>query len=153
MRMETFALADHSLQPKRRSDLNDMETFKTRLVRVDLARRDGPRDILRHCFRKVLRHIWFFIRQKSSMAHRSETYDSVAVLEANLKQSYQNTARIAKCLTRFVVAILAGAFWWCRWLSYHRSPDVELSLLLCRPAFSSFVFLFRLFQKRLMSRL
>ncbi|KAL8890773.1 MAG: hypothetical protein Q9192_005827 [Flavoplaca navasiana] len=108
--METFALADHSLQSHRRSDLNDIETFKTRLVRADLARRDGPRDILRHCFRKVLRHIWFFIRQKSSLTHPSEAYDSVAVLEANLKQTYQNTARIAECLTRFVVAILAGAF-------------------------------------------
>ncbi|KAL8978565.1 MAG: hypothetical protein Q9205_005878 [Flavoplaca limonia] len=110
MMMETFALADHSLQSHRRSDLNDIETFKTRLVRVDLARRDGPRDILRYCFRKVLRHIWFFLRRKSSLTHPSEAYDSAAVLEANLKQSYQNTARIAECLMRFVMATLAGAF-------------------------------------------
>ncbi|KAL9028633.1 MAG: hypothetical protein Q9180_007135, partial [Flavoplaca navasiana] len=86
MMMETFALADHSLQSHRRSDFNNIETFKTRLVRVDLARRDGPGDILRHCFRKVLRHIWFCIRQKSSLAHPSAAYDSAAVLEANLKQ-------------------------------------------------------------------
>ncbi|KAL8668688.1 MAG: hypothetical protein Q9168_006693 [Polycauliona sp. 1 TL-2023] len=110
MMMETFALADHSLQSERRNDLNEIETFKTRLVRVDLARRDGPRDILRHCFRKVFRYFWFFIRQKRSLCHAPEAYDSAAMLEANLKRRYQNTARIAECMTRFVVAMLAGAF-------------------------------------------
>lgn len=110
MMMETFALADNSLQSSLRTDLNSYETFKTRLVRVDLARRNGPRDALRHCFRKCLRHFWYFIRLKGSKSHASDTYASAAVLEANLKQTYQNTAYIAEYMTRFVVAILAGAF-------------------------------------------
>ena len=110
MMMETFALADHTLQSSRRTDFNDIETFKTRLVRVDLARRDGPRDVLRHSFRKLFRYIWFFIRQRRSGSYKSEGYDSAAFLEAKLKRRYQNTARIAECMTRFVVALLAGAF-------------------------------------------
>ena len=105
--METFVLADHSLQSSRRTDLNDIETFKTRLVRVDLARRSGPRDILRHSLRKLFRYLWFFIRKNRSCGDTD--YDSAAVLEANLKRRYQNTAQIAEYITRFVVAVLAGA--------------------------------------------
>lgn len=108
--METFALADNTPQSSLRTDFNPYETFKTRLVRVDLARRTGPRDVLRHCFRKSLRHFWFFIRLKGSKSQSSDAYTSATVLEANLKRTYQNTARIAEFMTRFVVAILAGAF-------------------------------------------
>lgn len=108
--MEIFALADNSLQANLRTDFNPYETYKTRLVRVDLARRNGPRDVLRHSFRKGLRYFWFFIRLKGFEIPTPSTYASATALEANLKRTYQKTACIAEYMTRFVVALLAGAF-------------------------------------------
>ncbi len=35
---------------------------------------------------------------------------SETALEANLRRTYQNTTRLAEMITRFVVAMLAGAF-------------------------------------------
>jgi len=46
MMMETFVLADNDWQSRLRNDLNPYEVYKTRLVRVDLARRLGSRDVL-----------------------------------------------------------------------------------------------------------
>lgn len=54
--METFTLANNSSQLSLRIDLNSYEIFKTRLIRVDLARRYSLRDILRYYFRKYLRY-------------------------------------------------------------------------------------------------
>ena len=110
MMMETFALADNHMQSNLRNDLNPYETYKTRLVRVDQARRSGSRDILRHSFRKCFRYFWYFIRLRRSRSHTSDSFASASTLEANLKQTYQNTARLAECMSRFVVALLAGIF-------------------------------------------
>ena len=110
MMMETFALADNHMQSNLRTDLNSYETYKTRLVRVDQARRSGSRDILRHSFRKFFRYFWYFIRLRGSRRHASDSLGSASTLEADLKRTYQNTAWLAECMSRFVVAILAGAF-------------------------------------------
>lgn len=110
MLMETYALADCSRESHLRTDLNRYETYKTRLVRVDQAHRQDSRDILRHVFRKSLRAFWFFIRQGGKGKDARETYASAPTLESNSKTSYQNTARLAEVITRFTVALLAGAF-------------------------------------------
>lgn len=110
--METYVLADDSVQSSLRSDLNDYETYKTRLVRVDLAQRNGSRDLLRHSLRKLLRYFWFFIRRDGGTAKKQDGYSSGPLLEAKgkLKRTCQNTTHLAEILTRFLVAILAGAF-------------------------------------------
>lgn len=112
MLMETFALADDDWQSHLRGDLNAYELYKTRLVRVDLAQRSGSRDVLRHSLRKGLRAFWFFIRS-GAIKHGRKTQDfskSASDMESNLKGSYQNTARLAEVITRFLVALIAGAF-------------------------------------------
>ena len=108
MMMETFALADNSPQSQLRDDLNPYETYKTRLLRADLAPRNGSRDVLRHSLRKCLRACWFFsLNPKSeSPGHRC----LAAGIRSKLKTTYQNTAGLAEIITRFLVAILAGSF-------------------------------------------
>lgn len=109
--METFALADHNGQSNLRSDLNPYETFKTRLLRVDLPPRRDSRDVLRHSLRKCLRTIWFYFlsgRPRDSEQHGP--YSSASELESRLKKSHQNTALIAEFVTRFLVALVASAF-------------------------------------------
>ena len=108
--METFSLADNSAQSSLRKDFHSYEKYKTRLVRVDLAPRNGSRDVLRHSFRKLLRYFWFFIRHKGVTDDLPVEYSEGIVLEANLKRTYQNTTYLAEVITRFVIAILAGAF-------------------------------------------
>lgn len=108
--METFALADNDTQSRLRDDLNLYETYKTRLVRVDLAPRNGSRDVLRNGFRKLLRYLRFFIIHGASINKSSDEYTATTVLEANLKPTHQNTTDLAELITRFVVALLAGAF-------------------------------------------
>lgn len=109
--METFALADHNGQSSLRSDLNPYETFKTRLLRVDLPPRRDARDLLRHSLRKCLRTIWFyFLSGRASRGEQHRSFSSASELESTLKKSHQNTALIAESLTRFFVALLASAF-------------------------------------------
>lgn len=108
--METFSLADNSWESRLRTDFNPYETYKTRLVRVDQERRNGSRDILRHVLRRYFRALWFFVRQDGIRRNRCEPYASASTLESDLKESYQNTARLAEIITRFLVALLAGAF-------------------------------------------
>ena len=108
--METFALADNSQGSNLRNDLNLYEKYKTRLVRVDLAPRNGSRDILRHSLRKALRAFWFFVHRGKRENVSPKSYDAAAVLESNLERSYQNTTRLAEILTRFTVALVAGTF-------------------------------------------
>ena len=110
MLMETYALADSSWQAGQRTDFNAYETYKTRLVRVDQAHRSGSRDVLRHTLRKCLRAFWFFLRKNGSKVDSDRSYMSASKLESNLVKSYQNTAGLAEVLTRFLVALLAGAF-------------------------------------------
>ena len=110
MLMETHALADSSWESRLRTDFNPYETYKTRLVRVDQAYRSGSRDIIRHALRKCLRAFWFFVRHDGTGREAREPYASASALESSLKRSYQNTARLAEIMTRFVVAVLAGTF-------------------------------------------
>ena len=110
MMMETFSLADNSKESDLRNDMSLYERYKTRLVRVDLARRNGSRDILRHSLRKALRAFWFFVRRDKHGIVCHSSFDTAAALESNLKRSYQNTTRLAEILTRFLVALLAGTF-------------------------------------------
>ncbi len=110
MVMETFALADNNMQSSLRQDLSPYETYKTRLVRVDLAQRRDSRDVLRHSLRKLLRYFWFFVRQRGATDDMPDENCSETALEANLRRTYQNITRLAEVITRFVVAMLAGAF-------------------------------------------
>lgn len=110
MMMETFALADDTTQSTLRKDFNPYETYKTRLVRVDLAQRNGSRDVLRHSFRKVLRYIWFFVCHRGTTENIADNFSAGTILEANHKRTYQNTTRLAEIITRCVVALLASAF-------------------------------------------
>lgn len=112
MMMETFALADNSWQASLRSDnQNPYELYKTRLVRVDTVSRSRSGDLLRRSLRKYLRAFWFFIRFRGKHAHQKHSsYSSATELESNLKRSYQNTSLLADIITRFLVALIAGAF-------------------------------------------
>lgn len=112
--METFSLADHNGQSELRNDLNPYETFKTRLLRVDLPPRRDSRDLLRHSLRKCLRTIWFRClsgRARDRNEQHDRSFSSASELESRLSnKSNQNTALIAESLTRFLVALLASAF-------------------------------------------
>lgn len=115
--METFALADNTVRSDLRNDLNPYETYKTRLVRVDLAPRSDSRDVLRHGLRKFLRYTWFFVRRSRTSDAELDRYSSGPIMEAKakLERSYQNTihlavTHLAEIITRFLVAVLAGAF-------------------------------------------
>ncbi len=108
--METYSLADSSWESRLRTDFNPYETYKTRLVRVDQAYRSDSRDVIRHALRKCLRAFWFFVRRHRVGGKACEPDESPSTLESNLKRSYQNTAHLAEILTRFLVALLAGAF-------------------------------------------
>lgn len=113
MLMETFALADHNGQSNLRNDLNPYETYKTRLLRVDLPPRRDSRDLLRHSLRKFMRSIWFYFLSGRASGHGKQedrSYSSASELESRLKKSHQNTSLIAEFLTRFLVALLASTF-------------------------------------------
>jgi len=110
MLMETFALADNDWQSSLRTDFNPYETYKTRLVRIDLPRRSSPKDPFRHNLRRLLRGIWFFGRKRKEKRDQEWRGESAipSALESELKKSYQNTNDLAEYLTRFLVALLAG---------------------------------------------
>lgn len=111
MLMETFSLADHNGQSSLRNDLNPYETFKTRLLRVDLPPRRDSRDLLRHSLRKFVRRLWFyFFSGRGGQSEQNRSYSSASELESRLKNTHQNTALVAEFLTRFLVALLASAF-------------------------------------------
>ena len=103
-------MADNSWESRLRTDFNPYETYKIRFVRVDQAHRTGSRDIIRHALRKCLRALWFFVCRGRIAREAQEPYASAATLESRLKKSYQNTAHLAEMITRFLVALLAGAF-------------------------------------------
>lgn len=110
MLMETYVLADSRQDTSLWTGLNAHEAFKTRHVRVDQAHRSGSRDVLRHCLRKCLRAFWFHLRYGGNRASNPRAFVSASKLESNLKKSSQNTAALAEVITRFLVALLAGAF-------------------------------------------
>ena len=105
--METFSLADN---PSRSGARIDLETYKTRLVRVDLPRRNTSRDLIQHYLRKIVRRIWYFGPHFKSRLFDEESSRPVSSAKASLDRSCLNTARVAEVATRFLVAVLAGAF-------------------------------------------
>ena len=135
-------MADNSWESRLRTDFNPYETYKTRLVRVDQAYRTGSRDIIRHALRKGLRALWFFVCRSGIGRETQEPYASAATLESHLKKSYQNTARLAEIITRFLVALLAGAFLMIPLviLSYQSSSQTHLiTISICIVIFSLLV--------------
>ena len=112
MTMETFTLSDNASRSGTRDDLNP---YKTRLVRVDLPPRSGSRDPIQHYLRKLLRISWYSARSKiGSESERDEESQTKPpapnAMRARMERSYQNTARVAEAATRFLVALLAGSF-------------------------------------------
>ena len=124
MLMETFALADNDWEARSRKDLHPYETYKKRLVRVDLPPRSDSRDIIQHSLGKFLRATWFFLRRTRAREEGSDPFKSAPGLESSSswvkpsdprsgsspKKTYQNTTHLAEVIARFLVAILAGAF-------------------------------------------
>lgn len=112
MTMETFSLSDNPSQSNARNDLNPYETYKTRLVRVDLAPRSSSRDPIQHYLRKCLRTLWYSTRSARSEDKDEESgiKSPVSNARAMFDRSYQNTARVAEAATRFFVAVFAGSF-------------------------------------------
>ena len=106
--METFALADNKWQSGLQRDLSLYEIYKMRLVRVDLKRCGGTRDLLRHGLRKGLRALWFFLYSRRSLQKQQERLDPL--YEEDFSRSHQNTGPLADMIARFLVAILTAAF-------------------------------------------
>lgn len=113
MLMETYSSADNPAQPCLRSDIDFYERYKTRLLRADLPRCNGSRDVLQHYFRKGLRMLWFFMCSGgiNNNAQSSVLPNSKVDIESTSdRRSSQNTAQLADFLSRIVVAVLAGMF-------------------------------------------
>lgn len=109
--METFALSDHDGLANLRSDLSPHDSYKMRLLRVDLPPRREVRDLLRHSLRKFARSIWWhFLSGRARDGEQHRSYSSASELESRLKKSNQNTTLIAESLTRCLVALFASAF-------------------------------------------
>jgi hypothetical protein len=112
--METFSLSDNPSESNTRDDLTRYETYKTRLVRVDLAPRRGSRDPIQHYLRKFLRSLWYSIHSARSSARYSdeEHADKPQVSHAGaiFDRSFQSTARMAEAAARFLIAVFAGSF-------------------------------------------
>ena len=111
MTMETFSLADNFEKASPRKDLHAFEKFKTRLLRVDLPLRKSSRDPIQHYLRKGLRRLWYHFgvyRLRTDDEEQSSRSPSPTVT-SSWDRTYQNTARVAEILTRFAIAMVAGA--------------------------------------------
>ena len=109
MTMENHALSDNKWQSGLRNDQIPYDIYKTRLVRFDLASSRGARDPLRRSLRRYLRAFWFFVRFGRGKFPQQAHLDSDIDLGSHLKRSYWYTARLVDGITRFLVALLAGA--------------------------------------------
>lgn len=111
MSMETFSLADNINQSSSRQDFHAYEKFKTRMLRVDLPLRRGSRDPIQHFLRKGLRRLWYALNLWKLRTDDEEQgrKGPLSRMMATWDRTYQNTARIAEALTRFVIAMVAGA--------------------------------------------
>ncbi|TVY42081.1 hypothetical protein LOCC1_G004289 [Lachnellula occidentalis] len=99
MNLQTIALSDSNWLSSLRTDINNQETFKTRLLRVDLPP-STQRDPVRYFLHRWLRKLWFQSRVKTPNPEATTP---------NF-QGYRNSIRIADILARFIFALLAGAF-------------------------------------------
>ena len=111
MTMETFSLADNFEKSAPRTDLHAFEKFKTRMLRADLPLRTSSRDPIQHYLRKGLRRFWYYLS-----VHKLRTGDEeqsrrgpLPTVIASWDRTYQNTARVAEIVTRFTIAMVAGA--------------------------------------------
>ena len=111
MSMETFSLADNTNKASSRQDLHAYEKFKTRMLRVDLPLRRSSRDPIQHFLRKGLRRLWYSLNLWKLRTDDEEQGPKgpLGRVMANWDRTYQNTARIAEALTRFAIAVIAGA--------------------------------------------
>lgn len=110
MNMETFSLADNIPQSSARQDIHAYEKFKTRMLRVDLPRRNSSRDPIQHFLRKGLRQVWYALNLWRLRGDEEQGQTGpFSKLMANWDRTYQNTSRIAEAMTRFVIAGVAGA--------------------------------------------
>lgn len=111
MTMETYSLADNTIQSMPRTDLHAYEKFKTRMLRVDLPLRKGSRDPIQHYLRKGLRRLWYSWTLSKLRTDDEETIrrSSFSTVTASWERSFQNTARVAETVTRFIIALIAGA--------------------------------------------
>jgi hypothetical protein len=114
MTMETFSLSDNPTESNTRDDLSRYETYKTRLVRVDLAPRSSSRDPIQHYLRKFLRSLWYSAHSARWSARNSDdergSNPEVSHTGAQFDRSFQNTARMAEAAARFLIAVFAGSF-------------------------------------------
>lgn len=101
--METFSLLDDERQSRKRTDLHLQEIYNTRLVRVDLGSR-STQDPIQRGIHKVLRAI----RYRIISVHPGTDEEQVNRITNGM--SYQNSVLIAEMLSRFLVALVAGAF-------------------------------------------
>lgn len=101
--METFSLLDDERQSQMRTDLHLQEIYNTRLVRVDLGPR-STQDPIQRGIHKLLRALRYRI-----VAARART-DEEGINKVKRGSSYQNSILIAEIVSRFVVALVAGAF-------------------------------------------
>ena len=111
MTMETFSLADNFEKSAPRNDLHAFEKFKTRMLRADLPLRKSSRDPIQHYLRKGFRRLWYYLS-----VHKLRTGDEeqsrrgpLPTVIASWDRTYQNTARVAEIITRFTIAMVAGA--------------------------------------------
>ncbi len=111
MSMETFSLADNTNQSSAGQGFHAYEKFKTRMLRVDLPRRQSSRDPIQHFLRKGLRRLWYALNLWKLRADDEEQGQtrSLGRVIATWDRTYQNTTRIAEAVTRFVIAMITGA--------------------------------------------
>ena len=110
MSLETFSLADNVSKASTMQELSAHEKFKTRLLRADLPSRQNSRDPIQHFLRKGLRRLWY--RWNSPQLQTDEELQrkgSLPAMRPSVERTWANTARIAEIVTRFVIALVAGA--------------------------------------------
>lgn len=109
MAMETFSMLDDQRQSALRTDLSLYETYKTRLVRVDLGLRT-LQDPFNRGLHKYLRWFRYWkLSGKSPKDHESGPPLSYCD-RSTQKWSYQNTVVLADTIWRVLVAVVANVF-------------------------------------------
>ncbi|KAI0188488.1 hypothetical protein EV127DRAFT_497834 [Xylaria flabelliformis] len=134
MSMETFSLLDDEKQSSLRSDLTLYETYKTRLLRLDL----GTRSRTDPFQRQLHKYIRAFRYWKLSTMAKGGDVEARKVSKGGHRWSYQNTIRFAEIIGRIITAIIAAIFLIVPLiiLSYQSSKNIQLIIV------SSFIVVF-----------
>lgn len=106
MTMETFSLLDDEKSASLRNDLTLYETYKTRLLRVDLGTR-ARTDPFQRWFHKHLRSFRYWRLSEKS---QNTGVEQGAVADQHRGWSYQNTILIADVMGRVMTAGLTVVF-------------------------------------------